>query len=66
MNKEDLAYKLTNETLKFYTTQELESKYNLFGGKLMAKIFNEILEELNLPENNFETVIFTGENEIPD
>jgi hypothetical protein len=66
LNKEDLAHKLANEVFKLYTTQELESKYNLYGGKLVAKIYNEIAEELNIPGENFEPVIFTGESEIPD
>ena len=66
LNKEDLAYKLTADVFRNYELEELESKYNLYGGKLTAKIYNEILEELNIPDNTFEPVVFTGENEIPD
>ena len=42
MDKTDLAYKLTADTLKKYDLSVLEEKYNAVGGKLISKIFNEI------------------------
>lgn len=46
MNKEDLAYKLTADTLKKYDLSVLEEKYNAVGGKLISKIFNEIYQTI--------------------
>ena len=65
MKKEELAYKLTNDVFKHYKIKELEEKYNVSTGKLAVAIFNEIYDELKLP-SDFEPVIFSGEDQIPD
>lgn len=50
MNKEDLAYKLTLDTLKKYDLSVLEEKYSATGGKLISSIFNEIYRSIEFGE----------------
>lgn len=49
MDKVSLAYKLTADTIKKYSIDQLEDKYNCSGGELMAAVFSDVLCHLDLP-----------------
>ena len=71
MDKENLVYKLTSDIFKKYELSVLEEKYQLYGGKLISTIFNEIYNTINLISDNTNSenqtpVIFYGENELLD
>lgn len=72
MDKQNIAYKLTNDIIKNYGLEKLEEKYKLSEADLFVAIYNKIFSGLSLPSENtgksetFPTVIFTGEDEIPD
>ena len=69
MDKQNIAYKLTNDVIKNYGLEKLEEEYKLSGADLFVAIYNKIFSGLSIPCEKVEVfppVIFTGENEIPD
>lgn len=49
MDKQNIAYKLTNDVIKNYGLEKLEKDYNLSGANLFVAIYNEIFLGLSIP-----------------